>query len=176
MPFGAPGQAPRPDVAAREAVHDEVDEMPDVVEARQLLLTERGRCLLQLHPGALRRAPVQLLPHHRAAHTDVRVPRLVDVAVVAGQPLVADPVEAPFLVQLRVVDEDVAATENVVQLGHLHAVPLEVPVDDPDAVDKVLRAYGIGGVFLAGRSHASAPQLRSQIADLQSMAPPATGC
>jgi beta-N-acetylhexosaminidase len=46
------------------------------------------------------------------------------------------------------------------------------PIGDPAAIDKSLRAYGFGGVFLAGRSHASAAQLRKAIAALQAAAPP----
>ena len=48
------------------------------------------------------------------------------------------------------------------------------PVGNPASVDKVLRTYDVGGVFLSGRSHESAGQLRKAITALQSLAPAGT--
>src|SRR6516162_8983040 len=62
MPLGQPGQPPRTDVAACHPVDRIVDEVPDVIRARQLARAERGRRLLQLHPGAVCGPPVKLLP------------------------------------------------------------------------------------------------------------------
>jgi hypothetical protein len=129
VPFGHPGQAPRADVAAGDPVHDVVHEVPDVIQAGQLARAEGGRGLLQLNPGALGRPPVQLLPDHHSAHADVGVPGLVDVTMMAGDAGVADRREPPLLVQLRIVDQDMAAAQDVVQLGDLQATGLQVGDD-----------------------------------------------
>jgi beta-N-acetylhexosaminidase len=49
------------------------------------------------------------------------------------------------------------------------------PIASPANIEGVIRAYGVGGVFLAGRSQQSAAQLRSGIAALQAAAPPGVG-
>jgi len=49
------------------------------------------------------------------------------------------------------------------------------PIGSPSSVDSVVRTYGVGGVFLAGRSHESASQLRSAIRSLQAQAPKGIG-
>jgi beta-N-acetylhexosaminidase len=59
------------------------------------------------------------------------------------------------------------------QVGQLLLVG--TPIADPSSVDSVVRAYAVGGVFLAGRSHESASQLRSAIRSLQGQAPKGVG-
>ena len=44
------------------------------------------------------------------------------------------------------------------------------PNSDPSAIDKVLHTYDIGGVFLNGRTNASAAKMRARIASLQAAA------
>jgi hypothetical protein len=95
--------------------YDVVHEVTQVGQAGQLALAEGGGRLLQLHPGAARGPSVQLLPDHLPAHPEVGIELLVDVMVVAGYPLVADLGELPVLVQPRVVDQDMAAAQQVAQ-------------------------------------------------------------
>jgi beta-N-acetylhexosaminidase len=45
------------------------------------------------------------------------------------------------------------------------------PVSDPQSIIKTVKTYDIGGVFLAGRSHASAAQLKAAIAAIQAATP-----
>src|SRR5215831_21260842 len=103
--------------------------MTNVGEAGQLPLTEGGRGLLQLHPRALRRPPMKLFPDDLPSHPDVGVERFVDVTVMAGYPVMTDPCEAPFLIQLRIIDLDVSPAQHVMQLRHLQTMPLEVGND-----------------------------------------------
>jgi beta-N-acetylhexosaminidase len=49
------------------------------------------------------------------------------------------------------------------------------PIADPTSVDNLVGTYDIGGVFLSGRSHAPASELRTDIASLQATAPPGAG-
>ena len=49
------------------------------------------------------------------------------------------------------------------------------PVGAPMSVADIVGRYDIGGVFLAGRSHASAADLAAGIASLRSTVPPTTG-
>jgi beta-N-acetylhexosaminidase len=49
------------------------------------------------------------------------------------------------------------------------------PIANPASVDKLIRTYGIGGVFLSGRSHQTASQLSTAIAALQASAPAGVG-
>jgi beta-N-acetylhexosaminidase len=49
------------------------------------------------------------------------------------------------------------------------------PLANLTSVSDVVTQYGIGGVFLAGRSRASAADLKAGIATLRASAPPATG-
>ena len=85
--------------------------------------------VFELDPGALRRPPVQLFPHHHSPHTDVGVLRLVDIAVMAGYAQVADLGKLPVLIQLRVVDQNMAAAQHIMQLLHLQSVLLQVGND-----------------------------------------------
>src|SRR5262245_16192199 len=88
------------------------------------------RCgrLLQLDPGARVRTTVQLLPHQGALETDVGELALVHRLVVAREPFVTLR-EAPALIQLGLVDQDVCATEHVTKLRQIEAVALEVRDD-----------------------------------------------
>jgi beta-N-acetylhexosaminidase len=45
------------------------------------------------------------------------------------------------------------------------------PIGNPDGVDKIISEYDVGGVFLNGRSTASAATIRKEIVKLQSFAP-----
>src|SRR6202044_2981584 len=73
--------------------------------AGQLALAERGRGLLQLHPGTPGGPAVELLPNHRSAHPVVRVELLVDIAVMSRYPRGTGLREPPLLVQFRVDDD-----------------------------------------------------------------------
>ena len=100
-PLGLPRQPPRPDVSLRHPVDDVVDQVLDVLPARQLPRPQGGRRLLQLHPGAVAGAAVELLADQRALHADVGKFLLIDCLVVAGDPLPAALGKAPALIELR---------------------------------------------------------------------------
>jgi hypothetical protein len=75
------------------------------------------------------------------AHPDVGVAFLVDIAVVAGYPRVADALEPPILVLSGIVDPHVAAAQHVAQLGYLQSVLGEVD-DDRGFLRAELRGRG----------------------------------
>ena len=52
---------------------------------------------------------VQLFPDHLSPHTDIGIQRLIDVVVMAGHAQMTDLCKPPVVVQLRVVDQDMAA-------------------------------------------------------------------
>jgi beta-N-acetylhexosaminidase len=70
-------------------------------------------------------------------------------------------------------DACVAATMKTMTLSRMAGQVMLVgtPVGDIASIDGMVRAYGIGGVFLRGRSHASAATLRASIRRLQTVAP-----
>jgi len=45
------------------------------------------------------------------------------------------------------------------------------PITSPNGIEPIIRKYDIGGIFLNGRSHASAATVKSRIATLQALAP-----
>jgi len=47
----------------------------------------------------------------------------------AGQPKVADLVESPLVIEVRVIDENVAAAQYVMELRDLEAVPRQIGND-----------------------------------------------
>jgi hypothetical protein len=72
---------------------------------------------------------MKLLPDDLPSHPDVGVERFVDVMVMAGYPDMTDPRETPFLIELRIIDQDMSPAKHVMQLRHLQTVPLQVGND-----------------------------------------------
>ena len=103
--------------------------MLDIGETREpKAVAHRGGGLLQLHPGARLRTPVELFPYERAFQADVRKLVLVNRLVVARQPLAALR-EAPALVQLGLVDQDVGPAQHIAKLRHIEPMPLQIRDD-----------------------------------------------
>jgi beta-N-acetylhexosaminidase len=77
-------------------------------------------------------------------------------------------------IQASAEENCVAATMAKMTLDRIAGQVMLVgtPLGHIASVDKVIRTYHIGGVFLGGRSHASAASLRASIAGLQKAAPP----
>ena len=72
---------------------------------------------------------VELFADKRASHAVVRIGALVDLRVMARDPLVALVREQPALVQLWLIDEDMRAVQQISELRYVEAMPLEVGDD-----------------------------------------------
>ena len=72
---------------------------------------------------------VKLFADKRASHAVVRIRALVDLRVMARDPLVALVREQPALVQLWLIDEDMRAEQQISELCDVEAMPLEVGDD-----------------------------------------------